>query len=92
MTNNNINTATLKIFFLEITIRGQVCGAGVVRSRRSASEVGDRSLTPLGVAVARVEFFCLTPTPVSSGISDFTPCAYAQSNILHTKYAEKADD
>jgi len=24
--------------------------------------------------------------PVSSEISDFTPCAHAQSNILHTKY------
>jgi len=30
--------------------------------------------------------------PVSSEISDFTPCAHAQSNILHIKYAEKTDD
>jgi len=29
---------------------------------------------------------------VSSEISDFTPCAHAQSDILHIKYAEKADD
>jgi len=27
--------------------------------------------------------------PVSSEISDFTPCTHAQSNILHTKYVEK---
>ena len=24
--------------------------------------------------------------------SDFTPCTYAQSNILYIKYAEKTDD
>jgi len=29
---------------------------------------------------------------VSSEISDFTPCAHAQSNILDIKYAEKTDD
>jgi len=29
--------------------------------------------------------------PVSSEISDFTPCTHAQSNILHTKYADKPD-
>jgi len=33
-----------------------------------------------------------TTVPVSSKISDFTPCAHAQSNILHTKYTEKSDD
>ena len=32
------------------------------------------------------------PLPVSSEISDFTPCANAQSNILHIKYAEKTYD
>jgi len=31
-------------------------------------------------------------SPVSSEISDFTPYAHAQSNILHVKYAEKTDD
>jgi len=25
-------------------------------------------------------------------IFDFTPCAHAQSNILHIKYADKNDD
>jgi len=30
--------------------------------------------------------------PVSSEISDFTPCQHAQSDIQHIKYAEKADD
>jgi len=30
--------------------------------------------------------------PVSSEISDFAPCAYAQSNLLHMKYADKTDD
>jgi len=30
--------------------------------------------------------------PVSSEISDFTPCTHAQSTILHIKYAEKTDD
>jgi len=30
--------------------------------------------------------------PVSSEISDFTPYAHAQSNILHIKYAEKTDE
>jgi len=29
--------------------------------------------------------------PVSSEISDFTPSTHAQSNILHTKYADKTD-
>jgi len=29
--------------------------------------------------------------PVSSEISDFTPCTHAQSNILHTKHADKTD-
>jgi len=29
---------------------------------------------------------------VSSEISDFTPCAHAQSNILHMKYGETTDD
>jgi len=28
---------------------------------------------------------------VSSEITDFAPCAHAQSNILHVKYAEKTD-
>jgi len=31
-------------------------------------------------------------TPVSSEISDFTPCTHAQSNILPFKYAEISDD
>jgi len=31
-------------------------------------------------------------SPVSSEISDFTPYAHAQSNILHIKHAEKTDD
>jgi len=38
---------------------------------------------------------CGLHLPVSSEISDltvFTPCAYAQSSILHAKYAEKTDD
>jgi len=30
--------------------------------------------------------------PASSEISDFTPCAHAQSNILHIIYAERTDD
>jgi len=30
--------------------------------------------------------------PVSSEISDFMPCAHAQSHILHIKYAEKTYD
>jgi len=30
--------------------------------------------------------------PMSSEISDFAPCANAQSNILHIKYAEESDD
>jgi len=30
--------------------------------------------------------------PVSSEISDFTPYAHAQGNILHIKYSEKTDD
>jgi len=29
---------------------------------------------------------------VSSEISDFMPCAHAQSNILHIIHAEKTDD
>jgi len=29
---------------------------------------------------------------VKSEISDITPCAHAQSHILHIKYAEKTDD
>ena len=30
--------------------------------------------------------------PVSSKISDFMPCAHAQSNIVHIKNADKTDD
>jgi len=33
-----------------------------------------------------------TESTVSSEISDFTPCAHAQTNMLHIKYAEKTDD
>jgi len=29
--------------------------------------------------------------PVSNEISDFIPCAHAQSNILHIKYADETD-
>jgi len=29
--------------------------------------------------------------PVSSDISDFLPCAHAQINVLHVRYAEKTD-
>jgi len=29
---------------------------------------------------------------VSTEISDFTPCAHVQSNILHIKYAKRIDD
>ena len=29
---------------------------------------------------------------LTSEISDFTPCAHAQSKILHIKYPEKIDD
>jgi len=31
-------------------------------------------------------------SPMSSEISDFTPYAHTQSNILHVKYGEKTDD
>jgi len=31
-------------------------------------------------------------TLVSGEISDFAPCAHAQSDILHVNYAEKTDD
>jgi len=30
--------------------------------------------------------------PVSSEISDFTPCAHAHSNIIHIISAEQTDD
>ena len=30
-------------------------------------------------------------SPVSSEISDFTPCTHAQTDILHDKYADKTD-
>jgi len=48
------------------------------------------------VAVAHLcKYFgsCVTEwvIPVSSEISDFTPCTHTQSNILHTKYADKTD-
>ena len=33
----------------------------------------------------------LTPDPVSSEISDLTPCTHAQSNTVHTKNADKTD-
>jgi len=35
--------------------------------------------------------FNLAAFPLSSEISDFTPCAHAQTNILHTRYADKSD-
>jgi len=31
------------------------------------------------------------PETVSSEISDCTPCTHAQSNIVHTRYADKTD-
>ena len=34
---------------------------------------------------------CDLHVPVSSEIPDFTPCAHAQSNILHIKYAAKTE-
>jgi len=34
----------------------------------------------------------LDPAPVSSEISDFTPCAYPQRNILHINYTEETDE
>jgi len=40
----------------------------------------------------RVSHMQLCWRPVSSEISDFTPCAHAQSNIVQIKYAEKTDD
>jgi len=33
-----------------------------------------------------------TESTVSSEISDFTPYAHAQTNMLHIKYDEKTDD
>jgi len=38
----------------------------------------------------KVEAF-LWSAPVSSEISDFTPCMHEQGNILHTKDADKTD-
>ena len=43
----------------------------------------------------KTERFTITleaESPMSSKISDFTPYAHAQSNILHIKYVEKTDD
>jgi len=37
-------------------------------------------------------YFFFPLIPVSSEISDFTPYAHAQSNILRIKYVEKIDD
>ena len=34
----------------------------------------------------------VSPAPVSSKISDFTPYEDAQSDIQHNKYAQKTDD
>jgi len=34
---------------------------------------------------------CKQTAPVSSEISDFTPCAHAQTDILHRKHADKTD-
>jgi len=39
-----------------------------------------------------VTWKAFTRVPVSSEISDFTPCVHAHSNILRIKYAEKTDD
>jgi len=33
----------------------------------------------------------LNHLPVSSEISDFTPCMHEQGNIVHTKYTDKTD-
>jgi len=40
--------------------------------------------------VAAYALSCLC-IPVSSEISGFTPCAHAQSDVLHIKYTEKTD-
>jgi len=52
--------------------------------------------TPVGVLTifenrsrAGVDFF--KERPVSSEISDFTPCMHEKGNILHTKYVDKTD-
>jgi len=45
----------------------------------------------LRLRVQKMHRILLESTPVSSEISDFAPCTHAQSNILHTKYADKND-
>ena len=64
-----------------------------LRALRKAAQVGGQVRT--GVFLATL--FPLQPSavvwfPVWSEISDFTPCAHAQSDIPHIKYAEKTDD
>jgi len=46
-------------------------------------------LVPVWPSALGSHLVLLMVAPVSSEISDFTPCTHAQSNILHTKYVEK---
>ena len=51
-----------------------------------------KSLTPpTGSCSGKKRKLWQESNPVSSEISDFTPCTHAQSNILRTKYADKTD-
>jgi len=48
-------------------------------------------LTEDNLLIAAYALSCVC-IPVSSEISDFTPYAHEQSDILHIKYPEKTDD
>jgi len=55
-------------------------------------KLGEQTNTFFATMVPNVWIASRDPKPASSEISDLTPCAHGQGNILHTKYAEKSDD
>jgi len=63
-----------------------ICGARIDSFAQYDLEMGvrDKAVVP---SDSRCQAKFLT-----CEISDFTPCEYAYSNILHIKYAEKTDD
>jgi len=71
------------------------CGkSGVVQRSATLSKKHSSKTphSPIPGGVCCVTWYGSNFYPVSSDISDFTPCAHTQSNILHIKYAQKTDD
>jgi len=67
---------------LKVEIRPMLCHSDLLTNKKK---------TQLSLCSVNFERITIL-VQVSSKISDFTPCAHAQNNILLIKYAEKTDD